>query len=269
MSKKTFINSLLVLLLVSGCTLEPGSEIKKKALSLENAGQFVEASEYLLAISRSHEDFTVRTVAAQEGYRISFFLSKDYKKSAEFLKSEIRYSSDNYQRLEAQKKLVSVYFDQLGDYISAEKEINKLLPKIMDLGERSQFQMKLARCYFYLQNFSQAENELKELLNKSTESRDRFQATILLANIYLSRKNKSKAIELFNLAIEEYPELAISENVPVTLAVVYEETKDFKNALAVLEANYDRYENKELIGIRINRLKEIKNKQPGAKGLRK
>jgi tetratricopeptide (TPR) repeat protein len=252
------------LLLVLGCSSYETAQINQ-ALSYKKSGQFEDAIKILDKLCISSKDFQIRARAAQEAARIAAFDQKNYKKSAEYFNKVVLFSQNNQERLQAQFDLVSIYFNHLTDYESTIKEINKLLPLMTEPSERAVLRMNLARSYFYTNNFTQADLEANEITK--SENGDIFQALILRGNIALTRKNLDKAAEYFKMASKENPEQAKKEKVATTLAVAYEEQKNFKMAIEILEQAKET--DPEFIQIRINRLKERAKQQPGAKGLRK
>lgn len=207
--------------------------------------------------------------AAREGARISVFELKDYKKAVDYLRHLVLHSGDPLELEQAQRQLADVYFENLNDYPKAYAEFSKLLTMKLSSIERAKIQIKMARASFYLGDFSQAESEVETVLNNPLESASRFQALNLKGNILVAQKNYQKAAEIFRLVLKDFPEVAISENVPLQLAVCYEEDQRYREAIGVLETLRPTYRPPEYIELRIKRLQEKIRNQPGAKGFRK
>lgn len=204
--------------------------------------------------------------AAQTAARISFYDIQDFHKAAKYYQQLVVTSSSTEERLAAQKQIVSVYFDHLNDYPKAVVELNKLIVMLVDPKDRAEYKMKLARAYYYQNNFAQAENETSEFLHTQPPADQVFDMTLLMGNINLAKKDMVKAIEIFKRLMREYPERSAKENVGLTLSVCYEEQKDFKSAIEVLNQIRSTHPMPEYIDVRVQRLQGRMQNQPGAKG---
>ena len=85
----------------------------------------------------------------------------------------------------------------------------------------------------------------------------------------VAQKNYARAAEIYKELLKNYFEKSLKENIPLLLAVCYEEIKDFQTAIKTLEILVGKYTPPEYIELRIKRLKERLKNQPGAKGFRK
>lgn len=208
-------------------------------------------------------------LAAKEGARVSYYEIKNFIKAVEFLKQTVVNSSIQEDRLQAQKMIAKIYFENLTDYQNSIIEINKLISMIYDPQEKIKLRENLARSYFYLNNFSQAQSEADELIKNSKDKESQFQMLVLKGNIYLAKKDVNQAAIIFQEIMKQYPERAVKENIASTLAVAYEEMKDYKSAIQVLEAMKPHHNMPEYIDLRIKRLLQNQKNQPGAKGMRR
>ena len=137
---------------------------------------------------------------------------------------------------------------------------------LSDPREKIEYKMKLARAYYYQNNFAQAENEADEFLATNPSSDLKFDMVFLKGNISLAKKDLPAAVIIFKSLLQEFPERAIKDNVGLTLSVCYEEMKDFKSAIETLEKLKESHPMPEYIDIRIKRLQERLKNQPGARG---
>lgn len=201
--------------------------------------------------------------------KVSSLDLKDSKKTLDFLRHIIMYSPNNDERIQAQKQLANIYFENLQDYQKANVEYNKLLQFPHTDSEAAEYRIALARSNFFLNQFYQADSELNEILKLKISVQMRFNALILKSNILIAQKQYAKAITLLKEIIAEFPDLAEKERVAMTLAVCYEESQDYAKALGVLEGLKGHYSPPEYIELRIKRIKERQRNQPGAKGFRK
>lgn len=259
---------LIFLFVVTGCSSSLEHEFRK-GQAAAGRGDFKEAvTLYENVVARSPES-EMGLQATREAARIAFFETKDFNKAAELYRNLVYNSPDPDERLKAQKQVTSVYLEHLNDYAKAIIELNKLLPLLQDPGEKVQAKMNLARAYYYQNNFFQAEMEVDEFLRISKNEDQIFQMTLLKANIALARKDLNRAAEIMKEMIRRNPQKASKENVGVTLAVAYEEMKDYKSAIAILQEIRDKDPTPDLIDIRIKRLQERLKNQPGARGYHK
>ncbi|MEK2643668.1 tetratricopeptide repeat protein [Bdellovibrio sp. BCCA] len=207
--------------------------------------------------------------AAREAARISFFEIKDFNKAIEYHHFIVLHSLDEKERLESQKQIAAIYFNNLQNYQESIVEYSKLQQMPHTDLEAAQYKMNVARAQYYQNNFFQAESEIDSLLKLKGDDNTRFSALMLKGNILVARKDFAKAADIFKDLIKNFPEKAIQENVALILAVCYEENLDFKSAIAVLEEYKNKYSPPEYIELRIKRLQERMKNAPGAKGFRK
>lgn len=207
--------------------------------------------------------------AARDAARISFFEIKDFNKTIEYHHFIVLHSPDEKERLESQKQIAAIYFNNLQNYQQSIIEYSKLQQMPHTDLEAAQYKMNVARAQYYQNNFFQAESEIDSLLKLKGDDNTRFSAMMLKGNILVARKDFVKAADIFKTLITKYPEKSSQENVALILAVCYEENMDFKSAIAVLEENRAKYSPQEYIELRIKRLQERMKNAPGAKGFRK
>lgn len=263
--KKVFLTFFLFLF---GCVSSDQREYQLGKAESEN-GNFPLAVSYFEKTILRTPDGNFGILSAREAAKISFFEIKDFKKAAEFYKHLVLYSNDPTERIQSQKQLVSIYFDRIVDYNKAVLEINKLLQMSLSQEEKIKYKISLARSYYYQNNFEQAENEVDEFLRTGLSSEQMFSMLMLKGNISLARKDLGKAVKIYKEIIEKFEENAKKENVGVTLALTYEEMKDYKSAILTLGEVRKYHSVPEYIDLKIKKLQERQKNQPGAKGYRK
>lgn len=207
--------------------------------------------------------------AAREAARISFFEIKDFNKAIQYHHFIVLNSPDEKERVESQKQIASIYFNNLQNYQQSIVEYSKLQQMPHTDLEAAQYKMNIARAQYYLNNFFQSESEIDSLLKLKPDDNIRFSALMLKGNILIARKDFEKAADIFKDLIVRYPEKSQAENVALILAVCYEESADFQNAIGVLQEQRATYKPPEYIELRIKRLQERMKNAPGAKGYRK
>lgn len=245
---------------------------KKEEKIYDEAAALIQKGHYRIALAelekiiiRSPQE-AVGIKAAREAARISFYEIKDFRKTVEFLKNLVLYSVDHSERVSAQKQIADIYFTQLNDYPKAVIEINKYLSMISDSEQKAKYKISLARAYYYQNNFTQAENEANEFLRQTDDEKQIFDLLILKGNIALAEKNLSKAIDIYSKVLKDFPQMAQKENVALTLAICFEEIKDFSKAIETLEILKKTHPMPEYVDVRIKRLRERQKNAPGARG---
>lgn len=246
-----------------------------EARDLQRASREYEKKHYRIALSfidrviKRDREGEWALKAAREGVKISIYEVKDYRKAVGYLRHLVLNSSDPSELEQAQQQLADIYFENLSDFAKAYAELSKLLAMKTSFIDRSRIQIKMARSSFYLGDFAQAESEIETVLKNPMEPSARFHALTLKGNILVAQKDFVSAAEMYRLVMREFPEEAPKENVPLQLAVCYEEDKKYKEAIAVLEGMRETYKPPEYIELRIKRLREKMKNQPGARGFRK
>lgn len=207
--------------------------------------------------------------AARDGARIASLEVKDYNRAVPFYRHLVFHSHEPSETIVAQKQLIEIYFEQLQDYPRAIEEISRLLQVEKDVGQRTDYRVKLARSYFHMNNFAQASAELEEILRGPHGSEADFDLKLLKANVLTAAKKFDEAAVILRELMEKWREKAIQENVPMTLAVCFEEKGDFKSAIQVLESVKASHAVPEYVELRLKRLRERSLNQPGARGFKK
>lgn len=214
-------------------------------------------------------DNPVLLKAAREGARIAYFEVKDYQRALDFYKHLVYHSPDPEEALMAQRQVVSIYFEHLADYEKAILETAKLIEIEKDPQKKLEAHLKVARSHYQLNRFLQASFEIDEAFRLPESQKMEFDLKLLKANVLTAQKKYSDAILLLKELLTKWRERAIKENVPMTLAVCYEEMKDFKGAISILESVKAEHPVPEYVDLRIKRITERVKNAPGAKGLHK
>lgn len=207
--------------------------------------------------------------SAREAARISFYEVKDYERTLQYLRHLVLYSPKAEESVAAQKQTIDIYFEQIQNYAQAIQEILRLLQIERSPEIRMEWKLKLARSYFHLNNLFQASAEVSDMLKRPEAAKHEFDLKLLQANILTANKSYGQSIVLLKELMTKWPDKALHENVPMTLAVCYEEMLDFKAAIDVLEAIKGTHPVPEYVELRLKRMRDRKMNQPGARGWRK
>lgn len=263
-----WVVTLLSLVIASGCVPSDQKQFEAAQAEIE-LGHFRIAIDLFDKILTRFPGEEISLKAAREAARVSFFEIKDFKKSTKYQKFIVMYSENPEERYQAQKQIADTYFTQLNDYPNAVIEINKLLAMARQPVDRAKYKMNLARAYYYQNNFSQAENEVNEFLRQIDDEKTRYELMMLKGNIALAKKDLLGAVDIYKDVMKSYPQKAEQESVALTVAVCYEELKDYKKAIEMLEVLKKTHPMPEYIDVRIKRLLARQKNAPGAKGMRK
>lgn len=254
--------------LIAGCGVQAKRDFDRAQGEVESQNYRTALSQFEKLIKRyGRDEFGIR--AAREAARISYYEIKDYKRSIEFYRHLVMYSSDASERRQSQMAIADIYFDHLNDYSKSITEYNRILEMPHTHKEQVEIRMKVARAYYHMNNFFQAESEVDEMLRSALEDDQKFDCLMLKANIHLGMKDLPKAAVIFKTVLTGFPKRAAQENVALTLAVAYEEQGDFNSAIGILESIRSNFNPPEYIDLRIKRLKDRQKNAPGARGLRK
>ncbi|PWU19598.1 MAG: hypothetical protein C5B49_05500 [Bdellovibrio sp.] len=207
--------------------------------------------------------------ASREGARIAYFELKDYRRALVFYQNLAYHSQDPSETLQAQRQVVAIYFEHLGDYERVIVEAGKLLGVERDPLLKIEDRLKIARSHFHLNRFSQALYEIEEAQRVPESKNMQFDLMLLKANVLTADKRFPEAVGLLRTLMKDSRDRAIKENVPMTLAVCFEEMKDFSGAVRVLESIESESPVPEYIKWRLKHLKERMINAPGARGFRK
>ena len=208
--------------------------------------------------------------SARATSRIAMFDLKKYLTAIKSHQHLVKFSQQESERRDAQKKIAEIYFEKLADYPKAIEEYNKLLLLQNSTQEIVNFRFALARAHFYLNQFAEAQSEIESSLKLiETDDPQKFDQLMFLGNVFFNTKKVDLAIEVYNRVIKDFPKRAADENVEMNVIVCYEELEQFDRAIELLEKLRSSYRDPEFIDLKIKRLKERKANLPGSRGLRK
>jgi tetratricopeptide (TPR) repeat protein len=256
-------------LLSTSCKLSSEKIEFERGEQASQKGESEAALEHFKKIVDKNVKTPLAIRAAKEAARITHYQLKRFREAASFYKHVILYAPDAKDRIEAQKKLADLQFNQTQDYNQAIAEYSRLLDLPHSPDDDLIYRLAIARSYFYLNNFFQAQIEIETIANRGQNKDLLFEAFLLKSNILLTTKKLDDAILTLKQMIANYPERAKAENIGLILAVTYEEQKNYPKAIETLEQIKDTYPRKAFIEQKIKTLKERQSHLPGARGLKK
>ncbi len=260
---------LLGLFIFSSCSLSYQDVEYSRARSNEKTGDFKSALEHYSRIIKRDPDSDMAVISARNAARIALLEIKNFNKAIAFYKYLVVYSEDSKERFNSQKKIADIYFEKIGNYPQAIIEYGRLLKLPHTKEDNYFFRTRIAKSHFQVNNFYQSLVEVNTLLEENPDKDKVFDLKLFKANIFLTTKKVDNAIKVFKELMTSNPKKAQSENVGINLSVAHEEKKDFKKAIEILESIKESYPTQEFIELKIKRLKERAENQPGAKGLKR
>lgn len=268
---KNFVLAGVWIVVCVGCLSQQSVQMKRARL-LAQAGRHQAAFELFSQIGEEaseQSNVEVATQSLSEAARIAQYELKNFQAAVKLYQQFILIETDSREVREAQIKIADIYFYDLQIFEKALAAYSKLLELEPTAKETMTWKNRIVRSYYYLGQFDQAEIELDELLKLQLDQNDRYQAELLRANIFTAAKKFDKASEVLSAMIMNYPEQARADSIPLMLAVSFEEQRDFKNAISVLEHVRDSDSRKSFIDEKLRSLKERMAQAPGARGLKK
>ncbi len=192
---------------------------------------------------------------------------QDYNKAILVYRELILKSEDSLIRLQSQKAVSEIYFDNIQDYEAALKELQILEPLIEKSEAAEETKLKIAQSYKYLNQFKNSLEYIEASLKKNLKNPEAFLK--LKAQVYNSLKKYDEALALYEEISKKYPLYFKKESLIVALSLVFEEKKDYKSAIEYLTKNKSQIEDQVFLELRLKRLFEKQKNMPFNHGIRK
>ncbi len=253
----------------SGCTFRFDWVDQLRAERALVRQDYSEAIRLLEKIMKADPDTERALSASRMAAPIAHIQTKNYAKAVEFYKHIVLRSQSAEERKTAQRFIAQIQFENLHEYDHAVLEYERLLNLELTASEQFRYRMNLAKAHFNLNNIGQALTEIDVILKKSKSPDEIFEAKVLKANTEVSAKRLNESVALWQQIIQEFPEKAKKENIALNLTVVLEELGEFEKAIELLVAMREGYPQRDFLDLRIQRLRERRDNQPGAHGLKR
>lgn len=192
---------------------------------------------------------------------------QDYSKAILVYRELILKSDNSLIRLQSQKAVSEIYFNNIQDYEAALKELQILEPLIEKSEAAEETKLKIAQSYKYLNQFKNSLEYIEASLKKNLKTPEAFLK--LKAQVYNSLKRHDEALILYEEISKNYPTYFKKENLVVAQSLVYEEKKDYKAAIEYLNKNKNQIEDQVFFELRLKRLFEKQQNMPFSRGIRK
>jgi hypothetical protein len=100
---------------IAACSSEEAADLKRAKAAIEKQHYRIGLG-YLDQVVKRNGNAKVTLEAAREGARITFFETKDFNKAIYFHRFMVLKSTDQKERLESQKQIAEIYFNNLQKY---------------------------------------------------------------------------------------------------------------------------------------------------------
>ena len=194
----------IVLILILGpvsCTFSAQDIEYQRGEKAEQKKNYAEAVEHYRNVVDKYVKTDTALKAAEKAARISLYELHKYDDALVLYKHTVLYGKNEIERIQAQQKIAEICFSQTMNYTQAVIEFNRLLELPHTPLEGFNYQLSIARSYFYISNFFQAQIEIDSLLKKNYDKSLLFDALLLKANIFLTTKQIDEAIEVLKQLI--------------------------------------------------------------------
>lgn len=263
---KNFIPLFLLPTVLLSCGFSTSSWELSKAEKAEKNEEYQLAIQYYYKHLRKTSDTQESIYPAQKIFQLSSLHLIDTDLIEKSLKHIIIRSDDQNIRMDAQFKLANHYFDQINDYESAISNFNKFLALSNKHAEKNIARLKIAKSYFYLNNFYQSQVEIDDILKSEPEEDLKFDAKLLLASVLQSEKKYPKAVQQYEELLKEFPVRSEKDQIYMNLSLALEDNKDFGRAIDILKKYKQKHKKPAYIEEKIKKIQFLMSQQPGARG---
>jgi TolA-binding protein len=246
----------LALLFASGCTERRQTSLVEAADEKLAQHQYLEGAE-LLRKAIAMEPASKQAVKAR--YKLGFTLEsylRDYEGAISNYEEFTKHSADRVSVYEVQKRIASLYFEQMSDShkaVTAYKTLIALNPGSL---EADLFQFRVAQSYFRQNKFDLARHEYQILLEKYPKSQFNARARYEIGNCYYMEGKYDIAIEALKQVLRHHSQSDFSTEAQFLMAESFEQQDKLQNALQVFENIRGRYSSPNVLELRIAALKK-------------
>lgn len=247
--------TVLLLLLLGGCTERRQLSLMEQA---ESKITQMQPNEAVLLLKKAIALNPDSKIAIRAMYKIGF-VEESYLKdlnAALFNYQEfIRLSQDRVSIYEVQKRIASIYFDEMHDASKAIDSYKKLMSLGPDNLEADLFQLRVAQSYFQINKFEAARTEFQELVEKFPKTQFAARARYEIGNTYYMEGKYDIAIEALKqvLRLNSQSEWVIEAQ--ALMAECLERMNKLQDALSIYQNIEGRYSTPDVIKLHIDDLR--------------
>jgi tetratricopeptide (TPR) repeat protein len=199
--------------------------------------------------------------AARLGGGVCLYELKDYPKAIFFFRHIVRHSQKPLEVRWAQQKLAEIFYEKLNDYNQSVVEYQRLLQANPSKEEAADFQLRLAKSYFYLANFDQAIAETQEYLGHGPAPAKEFEFLMLKADSLLAQKRVDEALTTYDQIEKQFGEKRDISEVKLNKSLAFEEKSDWDRAVSELESIKNTYPHPDVLDLKIQSILRRKTRK--------
>ncbi|MFV1950385.1 MAG: tol-pal system YbgF family protein [Nitrospinota bacterium] len=246
----------------AGCYKESPERLYTEAEDLWGKGRYIEAVKRFLQLI---EGFPESPLVNDSLYRLGeiYYLNLgDGRKGIKYFYEVSRQGKKGKNSYNAQRYIAEIYDNTLNDYEQAIIEYHGLINDYdrVDMADKDQY--RIAQCYLKKGDFEQAITEFDILKEEYPDSELIPDSHYQKANALYILGRCNDAIAAYKAFLEEYPQNRYTIDAKFGIATCLEEEEKLRKALTIYEEIKEDYANKELLDMKIDRLKKrIKDKR--------
>ncbi len=187
---------------------------------------------------------------------INYLYLGNYAEAAKEYRRFTFLSQDARAVYEAEKNIGEIYFSKTEEYKKAIEQYQRLLGNYPDSQERDLFRFRIAKSYYQVLSFSEAIEQYRQLLKDFPKSALREETLYQIGNTYFTKGDYPAAHEAFEEVIIQFPSGRLKTFALFGVGNCFEEQDQLEEALRMYTKLREQYPNKEVIDLKIKRVRE-------------
>ncbi|MCB0377606.1 MAG: tetratricopeptide repeat protein [Bdellovibrionales bacterium] len=253
---------LLILISLTACFEKPDQRVLSKAEQALENGDNQKAAELFRKLKRESSDLRLQIKSAENLVYI-YESAGDYEKSVGELNYIALHAQDRAGRVRAKQQMADSYFFKLKNYQEALTHYYELIAINFN---QHQNQLMVAKCYYFLNNLDQARFEVQTLIDGTKNKGLLFEGHLLKGHILFAQKHYREAADTYQNVIKNYEKMAKESHVLLHLAMSFEESSQYSQAISALEKLRESYHSPDFISAKISHIRRKMGLVPTGKG---
>lgn len=244
--------ALSVLLALGACTRESPSLAGDRAL---REGRYEEAARlYEQGADRARSASERQAMHVKAGDVLDLYLEKHAEAAHEY-RQAVQADPRTDTAFEARIKIGHLLEEVYGDPRKAIEEYALALSNHPKAPQIDEVRFRMAKAYFGMKEYDQARVEFQRLLEDQPHSPRAAEAAYDIADTWFVEEKFEQAEKAYRALLSEYGDSDFEGPAWFGLARCLEETGHLTDALETYEKALEKYENREVVALRIERLK--------------
>ena len=254
----------LLLATCAGCSREPSAAAGDRAL---RDGRYEDAARhYETGADNARSAAERQAMHVKAGDVLDLYLEKHAEAVHEY-RQAVNADPRSDAAFEARIKVGHLLEEVYGDPRKAIEEYALAIANHPSAPQVDEVRFRMAKAYFGVKEYDQARVEFQRLLEESPESARAPEAAYDIADSWFVEEKFKVAEAAYRDLLAKYPASDFAGSAWFGLARCLEETGRLGEALTVYETALDKYENREVVALRIDRLQARRaQRKPQAAG---